>query len=435
MNLHFISHHTHKETPLALVDMKGHQTSVPSITRAKVEKKYHSEHLQRIKNAKKMVDCEAPRQFQHLALRPKKQMLMYETTCRIQRENLILVDKMRLILAKKQMDNISTHLPSQAQRHSRVRRLQDITDENAIMLRRFIEKPSHYDRTVLKKGANEAIERLHRICKYPYVDPIQRRQNDMSKSRPSSKIGGSQRGEKWCSCGLSACNSDNSCCSSSHTRSDSQNSNPSAFYYTTALHQRPKSAHEQRLESIDEAHSRRPATSLGHNVQHHNHFDLKNIGMTLPPHSGHGGGASFASLTPNSHARPAAAGKKRVFVKKLFEGNMIISDKFVNIKVIERTATPFSLEILAYDSQENVSYSVYVSSSQIESMFSCSVMDVSREEKTYMVTNLVNSLSFAPSLDGEAELCVDILSTVILPKHNNAAPAPSPYKKKHDGSH
>ena len=126
------------------------------------------------------------RTYSHLAHRRKKELTQFEETARIEHENLLLLQRFRTIIARKQIDNIPStcNAPKSLNREQRRRELVAISQENARIARRLQStrnviqiRTSKNDTKLssvngMERSSAENDEIIRRHCQFPFQDPL-----------------------------------------------------------------------------------------------------------------------------------------------------------------------------------------------------------------------------------------------------------------------
>ncbi len=192
----------HANNPFAVCN------DAPSLSDLKMIQQYRMLHRERVKNSRAVIHtANTTTEHSHLKVNRKKQQLVYEQNARIQRANLLLVDKLRSILRPKAQDPTSAlaqlsasnpnNVPTAASvvsrealarslpgrtlhSHAREKRSDAIMAENHKMLTRIINAQPTYTREMWQQSAEEKRRRAQNACRFPYQDP------QITKASPSA---------------------------------------------------------------------------------------------------------------------------------------------------------------------------------------------------------------------------------------------------------
>jgi len=100
-------------------------------------------HKQNLKRARSLIDNKPPKQYSHIRNNCKKSRIQEERHTEIERENRILLEKIRGIMTSKATNNIVCTRKS-LNKQVRLKRLKEISEENQKMLKRLKEKKSGF---------------------------------------------------------------------------------------------------------------------------------------------------------------------------------------------------------------------------------------------------------------------------------------------------
>ena len=117
-----------------------------------------------------------PRDLSHLTARRKKAEVAFERASEIEHANLLLVQRLRTIVARKQIDNVASvmsQLPRSLNRQKRTAELSDIVRENARIYARIAHtKPRVQRAAAIAREAAELEAVISRHCEKPRLDPL-----------------------------------------------------------------------------------------------------------------------------------------------------------------------------------------------------------------------------------------------------------------------
>lgn len=130
-------------------------------------------HRDKLKTARSSLDTGKPRTggYRHVKNNWKRSQLQFERNAQIEHDNLLLVDKMRQILSKKQVNNVQTTIPRSLNREKRNSELTRIVVENERLLHRIIAKPPAYGEEFFESAEATQHRLVNHISRYEYQDP------------------------------------------------------------------------------------------------------------------------------------------------------------------------------------------------------------------------------------------------------------------------
>lgn len=164
--------------PAAPKEHKKAVNSAPPVANQLIATKYrefhHSRHVDHVNEVQSTLRYEVPQTFAHLAYRAKTEQIKYERTAQIEKENTLLLNKMRTIMnagptmKQKVVPFLKGHsLNRQARKLTMVKVMKD----NLALLHRIQKLKPVYQ---VKQWEQEHLKReklLLNMCKYPYYSP------------------------------------------------------------------------------------------------------------------------------------------------------------------------------------------------------------------------------------------------------------------------
>jgi len=121
--------------------------------------------------ARSTIPTEPPPSFDFLSQRSKRNQLFMERAAAIERDNLILLEKMRRVLAERQMPALASEpfAKDSLNRGARQAQMLAIMSENEALLRRIQMRRPVYEVAAFEKAHAAKESRLARIGRFPYV--------------------------------------------------------------------------------------------------------------------------------------------------------------------------------------------------------------------------------------------------------------------------
>lgn len=132
------------------------------------DEKRFDNHLQKVQNAKPMIDDKPPKTYVHLHLKLKKMQMEEERLTIIERDNRILLEKMcHIMLTRGSVDNKNFYDGKSLNRMARQRELLRVTHENQAIMRRILSKQATYSHHQWEDEWALNLMYLKNIAKYP----------------------------------------------------------------------------------------------------------------------------------------------------------------------------------------------------------------------------------------------------------------------------
>lgn len=142
------------------------------ICEEKRRKREYELHRKKLSNIKSSIDNSPPKPMKHLKTKPKKVQLEQERFETIQRENMILLNKMMDIMnGSHRLDNNNTSMNYRQSLNygKRKQELERITAENQAILKRIQERQPVYNHRKWEEDRVRNEKYLKNICEYDYV--------------------------------------------------------------------------------------------------------------------------------------------------------------------------------------------------------------------------------------------------------------------------
>jgi len=150
---------------------KSYQSVLPCqsrILKARWDRKYYEEHLQKVREAQPMVDTKAPTTYVHMHLKLKKLQLEEERLAVIERDNRILLEKMSEIMRTTgRVDHRNNYIHRSLNKEKRQRELLRVTRENQEILKRILAREPEYNHRQWQQEWEENEAFMDNIARYP----------------------------------------------------------------------------------------------------------------------------------------------------------------------------------------------------------------------------------------------------------------------------
>lgn len=144
-------------------------------------------HKEKLKTMKTSIDNASPKAAKHLENRRKRDQIKEERLSTIEKDNLMLLDKMMDIMKKPSAVNPPPPPPSKSLIKERNKKEVDkINQENQRILKKLTSAKAHYDRKSWDEFAEKQEKYLKNICEFPLVKNQQTKSFDSSLPKIST---------------------------------------------------------------------------------------------------------------------------------------------------------------------------------------------------------------------------------------------------------